>query len=85
MGHIINKTFQGNFCSVYVWTFFRKREGGLIIPNFLRNFSTFSAFLVSGGWWWMMGGMWWVVSGGWWVVDSGWLVVDGGLWVVGGG
>jgi hypothetical protein len=60
MGHIINKTFQGNFGSVYVWTFFRKREGGFIIPNFLRNFSAFLLF-----WGVVGGGGWWAVCGGW--------------------
>ena len=34
-----SKTFEELFCSVYVWTFFRKGGGDCLMPNFLRNFS----------------------------------------------
>ena len=36
-----SKRVRELFCSVHVWTFFRKGGGGCLIPNFLRNFSAF--------------------------------------------
>ena len=44
-----SKCFEELFCSLHVWTFFFKKGGVWLIPNFLRNFSAWFLKKIQGG------------------------------------